>query len=70
MGGGVRQWLLWGSKDRTGEARVGDSIPLPEGKERVESPSNTWGPLLQSQEIKEIFSKSSQGKREERPNVQ
>lgn len=35
----------------------------------MESPSNTWGPLLKLQEIKEIFTQSSGGKSEECQNV-
>ena len=48
---------------RTGEGKQGRGIQyfttLWEGGESVESPRNTWGPLLQLQEFKEIFSQSS-----------
>lgn len=60
--GGVGvQWLPPRLEDRKGETREGDTVfhHSLRGRESVESPCNTWGLLLQPQEIKEIFSESS-----------
>lgn len=55
--GGGGQWLPLGLEDMREETREGDTVLNHSLREResVESPSNTWGPLLQLQEIKEIF---------------
>lgn len=60
-GGVGGPWLPPGLEDRREETREGDTVlhHSPMGMECMESPCNTWGPLLQLQEIKEIFSQSS-----------
>lgn len=58
MTGGVGgQWPPPGLENRRGETREGDTVLQPSlrGRENVETPCNTWGPLLQLQGIKEIF---------------
>lgn len=62
------QWLPPGLEDKRGETREVDTVlhyslrRKEGGGGSVESPCNTWGPLLKLQETKEAFSQSLLGK--------
>lgn len=66
--GGGSQWLPVCLKNRRKkkQGRGLHYLTTPRGgRENMESPTNTWGPLLQLQEIKQIFRHSYWGEDEE-----